>query len=146
MRLLARLIPTLLLVVPAVLPAQAPAIPAPAAVFGFEPGADFKLANYDQVSKYYERVDAASDRVMLVPAGKSTQGRTFYFALVSSPANLARIDRYREIARRLARPASLTDAEARKLALEGKAFVHIDGGLHSSEVAGPQHTPLLLYN
>ena len=146
MRLLARLIPTLLLVVPAVLPAQAPVIPAPAAVFGFEPGADFKLANYDQVIKYYERVDAASDRVMLVPAGKSTQGRTFYFALVSSPANLARIDRHREIARRLARPAGLTDAEARKLALEGKAFVHIDGGLHSSEVAGPQHTPLLLYN
>ena len=29
---------------------------------------------------------------------------------------------------------------------EGKAFVHIDGGLHSTEVAGPQHTPLLLYD
>ena len=54
MRLLARLIPTLLLVVPAVLPAQAPAIPTPAAVFGFEPGADFKLANYDQVVEYFQ--------------------------------------------------------------------------------------------
>lgn len=146
MRLLARLIPTLLLVVPVIVPAQAPAIPAPASVFGFEPGADMKLANYDQVISYYQKVDAASDRVMLVSAGKSTQGRTFYFALVSSPQNLAKIDRYREIARRLARPDGLSEAEARKLAQEGKAFVHIDGGLHSSEVAGPQHTPLLLYD
>jgi hypothetical protein len=40
----------------------------------------------------------------------------------------------------------LSDAEAQRLASEGKAFVHIDGGLHSTEVAGPQHTPLLAYD
>ena len=62
----------------------APAIPTPAVVFGFEPGADYKLANYDQVVEYFQKVDAASDRVRLVEAGRSTQGRTFYFALVSS--------------------------------------------------------------
>ncbi len=112
MRILARLIPTLLLIVPVLLPAQAPAVPAPASVFGFEPGADNKLANYEQVITYYQRVVEASDRVRLVEAGKSTQGRTFYFALVSSKENLARIDRYREIARRLAQPAGLSDAEA----------------------------------
>ena len=124
--------------------AQAPPVPAPASVFGFEPGADNRLATYDQVVDYYRRVDAASDRVMLVEAGRTSQGRTAIFALVSSPANLARIDHYRAIARRLARPEGLTDEEARRLAAEGKAFVHVDGGLHSTEVAAPQHTPLLL--
>jgi hypothetical protein len=69
-----------------------------------------------------------------------------YFALVSSPDNLAKIDRYRDIARRLAHPRGLTESDARQLARDGKAFVHIDGGLHSTEVAGPQHTPLLLYD
>jgi hypothetical protein len=69
-----------------------------------------------------------------------------YFALISSPENLAHIERYREIARRLAHPTGLTEAEARRLASEGKAFVHIDGGLHSTEVAGAQHTPLLAYD
>src|SRR5258708_7892295 len=68
-----------------------------------------------------------------------------YFALISSPDNLAKIDKYREIWQRLAHPQGLTDAEARKLAAEGKALVHIDGGLHATEVAGPQHTPLLAY-
>jgi hypothetical protein len=125
------------------LPAQR-RLPTPASVFGFEPGADNKLATYDQVVDYFKKVDAASDRVKLVEAGTSTQGRTYYFALVSSKKNLDRIDRYREIARRLAHPEGLTDLEARQLARNGKAFVHIDGGLHSTEVAGPQHTPLLL--
>ena len=120
---------------------QASAIPTPESVLGFQPGADYKLANYEQVVAYYQRIAEASNRVVLVQAGRSTQGRIYYFALVSSPENLKRIDRYREIARRLAHPEGLTDAEARALAKEGKAFVHIDGGLHSTEVAGPQHTP-----
>ena len=82
----------------------------------------------------------------LVEAGKTSQGRTMYFALISTPENLAKIDRYREIARRLAHPQGLTDAEARKLAPDGKAFVHIDGGLHATEVAGRPQTPLLAYD
>ena len=43
-------------------------------------------------------------------------------------------------------PPDLSETEARRLAAEGKAFVHIDGGLHANEVAGPQHTPLLAYD
>ena len=121
-------------------------VPTPESVFGFRPGADYKLATYDQAIEYFKKLAAASKYVKLVEAGKTSQGRTMYFALVSSPDNLARIDRYREIARRLAHPQGLTDAEARKLAREGKAFVHIDGGLHSTEVAGPAHVPQLLYD
>lgn len=82
----------------------------------------------------------------LVEAGTSTQGRTFYFALISSKDNLKKIDHYREIARRLARPEGLTEAQALALAREGKPLVHIDGGLHSTEVVGPQHTLLLAHD
>ena len=121
-------------------------IPTPESVLGFRPGADYKLATYDQSVDYFKKVAAASKYVKLVEAGKTSQGRAMYYALVSSPGNLGRIDRYREIARRLAHPQGLTDAEAKKLAHDGKAFVHIDGGLHSTEVAGWSHTPQLLYD
>jgi Zinc carboxypeptidase len=124
----------------------ASAIPTPESVFGFQPGADYKLATYEQSLDYFKKVAASSRYVKLVSAGPTTQGRPMYFALVSSPDNLAKIDRYREIARRLAHPQGLSEAEARRLAREGKAFVHIDGGLHSTEVAGAQHTPLLLFD
>ena len=121
-------------------------MPAPESVFGFTAGADYKLATYDQSIEYFKKLAAASRYIKLVEAGKTTQGRTMYFALISSPDNLAKIDRYREISQRLAHPQGLTDAEAQKLAAEGKAFVHIDGGLHATEVAGPQHTPQLAYD
>ncbi len=121
-------------------------VPTPESVFGFRPGADYKLATYDQSIEYFKKVAAGSKYVKLVEAGKTSQGRAMYFALVSSPDNLARLDRYREIARRLAHPQGLTDADAKTLARDGRAFVHIDGGLHSTEVAGPQHTPQLLYD
>src|SRR3989475_9080871 len=127
-------------------PLAAASLPAPEAVFGFRPGADYKLATYNQSVDYFKRIAASSRLVRLLEAGPTTEGRTMYFALVSSPDNLSKIDRYREIARRLARPQGLTESEARQLARDGKAFVHVDGGLHSTEVAGPQHTPLLLYD
>ena len=128
------------------LAAQSSKIPTPESVVGFAPGAEHKLATYDQTIDYFKKLDAASDQMMLVEAGTSTQGRTFYFALISSKDNLKKIDRHREIARRLARPEGLTEAQALALAREGKPLVHIDGGLHSTEVAGPQHTLLLAHD
>ena len=121
-------------------------VPRPESVFGFAPGADYKLATYDQSIAFFRKLAASSNYVRLIDAGKTTQGRTMYFALISTPENLAKLDRYREIWQRLAHPQGLTDAQAQALAREGKALVHIDGGLHSTEVAGPQHTPLLAYD
>ena len=139
-----RLTLVLCLVLPVAIIAKG--VPTPESVFGFRPGADYKLATYDQSIDYFKKVAAGSRYVKLVEAGRTSQGRTMYYALVSSPDNLGKLDRYREIARRLAHPQGLTDAEAKKLAHDGKAFVHIDGGLHSTEVAGWSHTPQLLYD
>jgi hypothetical protein len=125
---------------------QSRGVPEPRSVLGFEPGADYKLATYDQSIAYFRALAAASRYVRLVDAGRTTQGRPMVFALISTPANLDRIDRYRQIAQRLAHPAGLSMDEARRLAREGKALVHIDGGLHANEVAGGQHAPLLAYN
>jgi hypothetical protein len=122
------------------------ALPAPESVFGFKAGADNKLATYDQSIEYLKKLAAASPAIKLVEAGRTTRGRTMYFALVSDPANLAKIDRLREIAQRLAHPAGLTDEQARALAREGRAFVHLDGGCHATEVAGPQMIPQLAYD
>jgi hypothetical protein len=126
--------------------AQVPSLPTPESVLGYRAGADYKIATYDETVGYFQKLDAVSDRMEMMRAGTSTQGRTYWLAAISSAPNLAKIDRYREIARRLAHPAGLSEADARRLASEGKAIVHIDGGLHSSEVAGPQHTMQLAYD
>ena len=124
----------------AVLAAQSRVVPTPESVVGFRPGADYKLANYDRTIDYFRKLAASSKYIQLVETGKTTQGRTMYFALISAPKNLERIEQYRQIVQRLAHPAGLTDEAARELARDGKPIVHIDGGLHATEVAGPQHT------
>jgi hypothetical protein len=126
--------------------ALAQSLPTPESVLGFEVGADFHLATYDESIAYFERLNAVSDRLTLVEVGRTSEDRPFYMALISSPGNLANLERYREISLRLAHPAGLTDDQARALAREGKAIVHIDGGVHASEVAAAQHTIQLAYN
>ncbi|MDQ2843855.1 MAG: hypothetical protein M3Y72_23020 [Acidobacteriota bacterium] len=120
-------------------------VPTPQSVLGKNPGDDFYLASYDDAKRYFEALAQSSDRIKLFTVGKSTRGVDFIIAVISSPANLAQLDRYKEIERRLAQARGLTDDQARALAREGKAIVHIDGGLHSSEVAGGQHAIQLAY-
>ena len=126
-------------------PLAAQNVPTPASVLGFEPGADFKLATYEQSVAYFQRLAAASPRVEILQVGTTSFGRDWYVVVISSPENLAELERYREVARRLADPRDLTDAEALRLAREGKAVVDISGGLHASEVAGTHHILTLGY-
>jgi len=122
-------------------------IPTPESVLGYTVGSDFELANYEQSLEYFQQLAAASDRVELREVGESSFGRPWYIALVSSAENLRNAERYRDIAHQLAYPTDdMTDADARALAQEGKAIVHIDGGMHASEVAHAQHTIQLAYD
>ena len=115
-------------------------IPSPKETLGFEIGADFHLATYEQSLEYFMKLDAASDLLEMQYVGQTSEGRSWYFALISSKENIQNIDRYKEISQLLAHPGNLSEEEARQLAKEGKPIVHIDGGLHATEVAGAQHT------
>ena len=121
-------------------------VPTPQSVFGFAVGADSQLIDYDQSIGYFRRLATSSNRIKLVEVGKTSNGKPWTMAVISSPQNLAKLDRYKKIAQRLAHPEGLTDSEARALAREGRAFVDISGGLHASEIAGSQHTPQLAWD
>ena len=120
------------------MPAKAQMVPTPKEFFGFNIGDDYKLANYTQAEAYFKKVASVSNRVLLKEIGKTEEGRNQYVMIVSSPANLKKIERYKEISQKLARAENLTDQEAAKLALEGKPVIWIDGGLHANETVGAQ--------
>ncbi len=108
----------------------------PAEQFGFSIGDDYQLATYTQLTDYWKKLDAQSDRMKLVSIGKTAEGRDQWMAIITSPANHAKLSRLREISARLARAEGLTDEQARSLAKEGKSVIWIDGGLHATEVLG----------
>ncbi|MBI4905536.1 MAG: hypothetical protein HY820_18025 [Acidobacteria bacterium] len=118
--------------------------PSPKDHFGFSPGDDNKLVDSTELIAYFQKLAQSSDRIQLVPFGKSAEGKTMYVAFISDRANLAQLDRYRQISRTLALGRA-TQEEARNLATQGKAIVWIDSGLHASEVAPAQHSSHLAY-
>lgn len=125
---------------------EAQAIPTPESVLGHKPGDDFYLATYDESLDYFRKLDAATDRLQLVQVGQTTGGLDWYLAVISSAENLRNLDRHKDIARRIALARGLDDEQARALSRDGRAIVHIDGGLHSTEVAHGQHTIQLAYD
>jgi hypothetical protein len=96
------------------------------------------LANYQQLAAYWKKLASESPRLRVVDIGKSSEGRTMLMAIITSPANFQKLDRYKTISARLANAEGLTDEAARALAREGKAVVWIDGGLHATETLGAQ--------
>jgi Zinc carboxypeptidase len=121
-------------------------VPTPESVLGHKPGDDFFLATYDESLGYFQKLAASTDKLKLVRVGKTTRGLDWYVAYISSAKNLAELDKYKDTAKKLALVKGLSDADAHALARTGKAIVHIDGGLHATEVAGAQHTIQLAYN
>ncbi len=121
-------------------------LPTPESELGAKVGDDFFLATYEESMAYFHRLAAASDRVQLERIGTSSFGRPWFLAIISSPENLENLKEIRSTAQRLAHPKGLSESEARTLARQGKAVVHIDGGLHATEVAHAQHTIQLAYD
>jgi len=126
-------------------PLLAETVPTPQSVLGQDVGTDRYLANYEDSIGYFRKLAATSDRIKLFTAGKTTQGRDMVFAVISSPENLRNLDKYKAISRRLGEAHDLTDDQARQLAHDSKIIVHIDGGMHSSEVADHQLPIALAY-
>ncbi|MFC1661127.1 M14 family metallopeptidase [Gemmatimonadota bacterium] len=120
-------------------------VTAPEEEFGFRIGADYELANYTQLQAYWERLAKESDRMVLDTIGFTEEGRPQLMAILTSPSNHRELSRYKEIATRMAMAEGVSEEEARELAMEGKAVVWIDGGLHASEVVGAQQISELVY-
>jgi hypothetical protein len=125
--------------------AQGPAIHSPESVFGHRMGADRELADWPSLQRYFESVAAASDRVELVDAGPTTEGRRLIAAVVSSPANIARLEEIRANALRLADPRTLDEPAARALAERQPVIVALGMSIHATEIAATQTAPELLY-
>lgn len=125
--------------------AQSGQVTTPEEEFGHELGADYRLIDYEQFHAYWIRLAGESERVVLDTLGLTEEGRPQIQAIVTSPENHARLERYKAIAKRMAKAEGVSEAEARELAIEGKAVVWIDGGLHANELLGAQQLAELVY-
>ncbi len=125
------------------LPAQ---VKSPQDYLGFRVGEDYKLADWQQITGYFNELGKATDRVHVDVIGQSTLKKPFLRVTITSPENYAKLARYEEITRRLADPRTLTPEEADRLIVEGKSVIAITCSVHATEVAAAQMSMELAYN
>ncbi|HSB12854.1 MAG TPA: M14 metallopeptidase family protein [Bryobacteraceae bacterium] len=126
--------------------AQGP-ITSPEKFFGFQLGADRKIARWDKIVQYYELLEKESaGRLKVVNMGPSTMGNPFLLVIISAAGNLSKLDRLREVNASISDPRGLTEQEVRKLVGEGKAVVCQTMSLHATEIGGTQMAPELAYD
>ncbi|HKN54365.1 MAG TPA: M14 family zinc carboxypeptidase, partial [Amycolatopsis sp.] len=120
-------------------------VPTPQQFFGFEMGAEGQLARYPDMLKYFQLIGNRTNRLSYQRVGTTTMGNDFALLTISSPQNLRQIDRLVEINRRLADPRGLSDADARRLAAEGRPFYLLTATIHSDEVGAGQVIPNIVH-
>ncbi|MFB3829278.1 MAG: M14 family metallopeptidase [Bryobacteraceae bacterium] len=105
---------------------------------GFRMGAEGKLVRWERIVEYMHKAAAASPRVRVEEAGKTTMGNPFVVVTVTSPANMAQLEEHRGLQRRLVYDRSLNDASAAPLLEKQRAVVLITCNIHSTEIASSQ--------
>jgi len=120
-------------------------VTAPEKFFGHQLGADRMLARWDRIVEYYKLLEKESGRLKVIDMGPSTMGNPFLLLVVSSPANLAKLEEVRQINAKLSDPRGIPEAEIKKLTADGKAVVVQSFGLHATEVAAAQTAPEFIY-
>ena len=80
---------------------------------GFKPGADFKLATYEQWVGYMELLASETGRMEVRDMGSTSEGRRMKYAIISSEYNIANLEKFRQITERLSLAQDLSPEEAK---------------------------------
>lgn len=114
------------------------AAPSPADFLGRRIGTDFELADWTQVSGYYRELAKQSPHVQLNSAGKTTEGRDFLYAVISSEENLERIDELKKYSSWIADPRQCTEEGLQTAISDGRPILFITPSMHSNEPASTE--------
>ena len=99
---------------------------------GFKVGEDRRLFGWQTIVDYFTMLDMQSDRVKVQELGRTTLGRPFIMALISSPTNLLNLARYKNLQKQAANPRHLSDEDAHQA---------VNGGSHGVDIVQLRRNP-----
>ena len=111
-------------------------VTSPADYFGFKPGTSRKLCAWPDIKSYLQLLDKESARVAYQDIGPTVLGERQIMAIVSSEDNIANLEYYKMIQKKLADPRGLSQTEIDALKSQAKAVYLVGGSIHSTEIGG----------
>ncbi|HEX8289909.1 MAG TPA: M14 metallopeptidase family protein [Pyrinomonadaceae bacterium] len=124
--------------------------PSPKSVLGFHPTDDKTIADWSQITNYFQKLDAASDKVQVQEIGKTTLGKPMIVAFISSAENIKNLEKYKRLNQSLANPNIVTvqtepNNRIDQTVSQGKTIVSISCSIHSTEIVASQMSMNLAY-
>ena len=106
------------------LPLSAQSITTPEKFFGFQLGADNKMARWDKIVEYFSVLEKESGGKMKVNnMGPTTMGNPFLMVVITSPANQAKLEHYRQVNLQISDPRGLTRGAGEGPGRRGQSFL-----------------------
>jgi zinc carboxypeptidase len=126
------------------LPASS-SVPTPLKFLGKIVGTPGELTYAKDIYRYFDALDAASDRIKVWRIGKTEEGRDIVVLAAADEATIRQLDKYKGMLNALTDPRKTTDAQARQLIATAKPMYWITSGMHSPETGGPEMLLELAY-
>jgi hypothetical protein len=120
-------------------------IPDPKTFFGFTPGDDRQMFNYEKLMEYMFLLEKSSPLVDIEQSGKTEFGKPMYIIFISSESNIQALPRLRDINRQLALDEIPEGVSPQSLIEEGRVFYLSTLSMHATEVGPMQALPVIAY-
>jgi len=122
------------------------AIKTPEAFFGFKPGADRMLFDYEKLMDYLKLLDKASPKLKLEGIGTSPMGKPMYIAFISSEDNINNLDQIKLVNKQLALDPAIPAEKLKEMVSDTPVTFLATLSMHSGEVGPSQSAPLIAYD
>jgi hypothetical protein len=121
-----------------------PKVGTPESVLGYQIGARF--TDYSSLDAVFTKLVTSSDRIRRLAYGETNERRTLQAFIISSPANLARLEEIRLANLRLTDPRTLqSKAEVDNLISGLPVIVYLSYGVHGNEASSPEAAMAVAY-
>jgi len=117
----------------------------PSEHFGFKPGTDKMLFDYNSLIDYLKKMEKTSPRMKLENIGETPMGKPMYVAFFSHPDNIQNLDKLKHINKELALNHNLSKEKRKEYIQNGKVFFIATLSMHANEVGPSQAAPLIAH-
>jgi hypothetical protein len=122
-------------------------VTSPEKFFGFQLGADRKMARWDKIVDYYGVIEKESGgRMKVINMGPTMNNNPFLMVIITSAKNMANLETIKKNNLTIVNPHNTPEQEIKKLVANGKVVIVQSMSMHATEIGGTQMAPELAYD
>lgn len=122
-----------------------PKIPSPKNITGYDIGSE--PLRYNEIINYFTTLDKESDEVKMIEMGKTYEGRSLFYLIITSKENFARIEEIKQNISKLADPRKIKrEDEIEDIITNTPAIAWLAYGIHGDELSSSDAAIQLAYH